>query len=629
MGRSMRRLPYAVRLLFAVVLTLVVVLVGGRELVSRAMETGFVEEQASDYTADARTIEGAAADASGDEAPLDEAQEIVAAIAARPSVAGVELLDDQGRVQASSEPESVGDIEDGPAVAVARGAPALAGAEAESHEDADSFEYAVPLEIAGKRFALEVDQDRAALDHRTGQFDRYLLLLGLAALPLGGFLFFLFGGHALLREHADTVGRSLSDGLTGLGNHSAFQEHVAREIAVAERHAESLSLAIVDIDDFKFFNDTLGHQYGDHVLKGVASALASGRATNGCFRIGGDEFAVVLPRTGLAGARVALEAAAARLAVELPGVPLSVGLADLTSAGHQLDLFWEQADVALYEAKRAPGTAIVAFDDISSSALITHPDKVRALRRLIDDDEMEMAFQPIWDLDGNDILGYEALARPAAEYGFDGPGEAFELAEKTGSAHLLCESARQKALARAHELPSGALLFLNISPSTLEHDLLADDSFVLAVRGAGLEPSQVVLELTEHSTTRLGEVVREIDRLRRLGFKVSLDDVGAGNAGLELLSSISPDFVKIDGSIVRNATSDPSAHGVLEAVIAYARRTSAFVIAEGVETSEQLELVRHPFSTPPDEGTGVAGAQGFLLGRPAPGFADTDALAPA
>jgi EAL domain-containing protein (putative c-di-GMP-specific phosphodiesterase class I) len=130
----------------------------------------------------------------------------------------------------------------------------------------------------------------------------------------------------------------------------------------------------------------------------------------------------------------------------------------------------------------------------------------------------------------------------------------------------------------------------------------------------------VVLELTEHATTRLRQVVREITRLRALGFKIALDDVGAGNAGLELLCNVDADFVKLDRSIVANAAHDRSALGVLEAIIAYARRTETFVIAEGIEEAAQLELVRHPFSASGAMMGGVWGGQGYLLGRPAPGF---------
>jgi diguanylate cyclase (GGDEF)-like protein len=611
---------FAVRLAVAILATIALLVVIGERLVTGQLRESFAQEQLDKHRADARSIEQAAAEASNHERPLDEAQKIVDWILARPSIEGVQLIDARGVVVAAGAFGELGRTETGPSAEVARGAPAYRGAEREAHESGQRLEYAVPLRFGGRRYALEVDQDRKILDDRLAQLDRRMMIAGLGALPLGLVVFFLLGGRGLIRHHGRAIEQSVKDGLTGLGNHSAFQDGIAREIASARRYREPLALAIVDIDDFKFCNDKLGHQHGDRVLQGVGAALADGRATDACYRVGGDEFALLLPRTDLAGARLALEAAAVRANSAVLGVELSVGIAMLDATAGGPALMREQADAAAYEAKRSSATAIVAFDDIASTASVAHPDKVQSLRRLIQDERMDIAFQPIWELDRDEILGYEALARPSARYGFDGPGEAFELAERTGVAHQLCSAARNSALAHARGLPEEALLFVNISPKTLEHDMLSGESLIDAVRAAGLEPNRIVLELTEHATTRLRQVVREISRLRELGFKIALDDVGAGNAGLELLCNVEADFVKLDRSIVANAAHDRSAQGVLEAIIAYARRTEAFVIAEGIEDSAQLELVRHPFSPSDDALGGVRGGQGYLLGRPAPGF---------
>jgi len=268
---------------------------------------------------------------------------------------------------------------------------------------------------------------------------------------------------------------------------------------------------------------------------------------------------------------------------------------------------------------------VVLFEVISSTSSLSQPERVRALGELIAHGDLEVAFQPIWDLDRDEILGYEALARPDVRFGFGGPGELFELAEKLGNAHLLDDIARRSALRAAGELPHGAMLFLNVSPKSLERDTLAGDSLVQTVQAAGLRPEQIVLELTEHATTRLRHVVREITRLRGLGFRIALDDVGAGNAGLELLCSVAVDFVKIDRSVIAKAGQDPSALGVLEAVIAYAARTGATVIAEGIENEAQLALVREPGSAD-HPSHAIRGGQGFLLGRPAREFSPAAAL---
>ena len=157
-----------------------------------------------------------------------------------------------------------------------------------------------------------------------------------------------------------------------------------------------------------------------------------------------------------------------------------------------------------------------------------------------------------------------------------------------------------------------------MSPQTLEHDGLAGDSLVLAVRGAGYEPGQVVLEITERTDARKELLVPEAARLRALGFKLALDDVGAGNAGLEMLRALPVDFIKIDRAVVANAVEDRGARAVMLAIMAFARESGAFVIAEGIETEAMLELARDPEPEGEASPAGAHGAQGFLLGRPAP-----------
>jgi diguanylate cyclase (GGDEF)-like protein len=617
---------FVLRLLAAALVTFLLVGVAGERLLSKAVRSAFVEEQLADQRADARSVAGAMEAATGGEDPVAEAQELVDVIAARPSVSGVELIDMRGRVLASSQRRDVGAVEQGAGAEVARTGRARAGAEAEAGESSSDLEYVVPLEARGRRYALETDQPRRVLGDRIGDVRRQAFLIGLAGLPLALLVFYLAGGRHLTRRHASAVESSMTDALTGLGNHSAFWEAAERHAALASRHGYELSLAVLDIDDFKFCNDRLGHDYGDRVLRGVAAALDSGRGGDECFRLGGDEFAVVLPHTAVDGAETALSKALKRVHDSLPGINLSIGIGALSSAGGDFALLREQADVAVYEGKRTIGSVVVVFDEISSTASLAQPERVRGLADLIEHGELDVAFQPIWDLDRDEIFGYEALARPAARFGFDGPGELFELAEKLGNAHEVCEIARCSAIAAAGDLPSGALLFLNVSPKSLERDTLAGTRLIDTVEAAGLSPHQVVLELTEHATTRLRHVVREITRLRGLGFKIALDDVGAGNAGLELLCSAAVDFVKVDRSVIAKAGHDASALGVLEAVIVYAARTGATVIAEGIEDESQLALVRDPSSAGFAPRHAVRAGQGFLLGRPAPAFTQPPAL---
>jgi len=271
------------------------------------------------------------------------------------------------------------------------------------------------------------------------------------------------------------------------------------------------------------------------------------------------------------------------------------------------ETLYEQADVALAEAKRRGRNRVVTFEEIRESVSFEPTAKAHALRRLLAERKVSVAFQPIWDLERGTILSFEALSRPAVEYGFAGPQEAFDIAEKIGRAHELDYVCLQAILARAAAMPPDILLFINLTPQTLAHDLLTGSVLLEAVVSAGLTPDRVVLELTERSIARLDVVVQQAKQLRNLGFQLALDDTGAGNAGLEMLSQLPIDFVKIDCAIVANALSDKIARGVLAGIHTIAREADIYVIAEGIESVEMLDLVRE---------MGTQGVQGYLLGRP-------------
>ena len=286
-------------------------------------------------------------------------------------------------------------------------------------------------------------------------------------------------------------------------------------------------------------------------------------------------------------------ASARRSSAGCPGVTASIGFSAAGADDREPTSLWGRADAALLEAKRRGGNAIVASAEVADSVPVVTIEKVRAVRSLIDAGAVDVAFQPIWDLPGTRVLGYEALARPRSTE-LTGPGEAFEIADSIGRGHELDAICRRATLRAAGDLPKGALLFLNVSPQTLEHDGLAGDSLVLAVRGAGYEPEQVVLEITERTDARKELLLPEAARLRGLGFKLALDDVGAGNAGLEMLSALPVDFIKIDRAVVANAVEDRGARAVMLGIMAFARESGAFVIAEGIETEAMLELARDP-----------------------------------
>jgi diguanylate cyclase (GGDEF)-like protein len=603
-------------LLLTLSITLLILGATQYQIFSSKLSASFVRAGETDMRADARSLELAYAGADSGERPFDEVREVLSHISERPQVNDVALVDARGVVVGGGRGE-IGDREAANG-AIARSGGTYAGREREAGEPQSNFEYVRALRLGRERYALEVDEDGAAFHAQIDTLKRESLLLMLVGLLLAIPLFFLLGGQKLARLNRAALERGTRDGLTDLGNQTEFQQELRRQIAIATRYEEPLSLGILDLDDFKLANDRNGHQHGDGLLVGLARLLRGGRAEDRAFRIGGDEFALLMPRTTEDAAATRLHELRTAAVYELGGVTLSCGAAELDPSAPDAERFVEEADAAVYEAKRLGRDRVVCCSELEDAQIGTGP-RIRILHELLAGEGPEVAFQPIWELGdhGNRLLGFEALARPDTGDRLS-PGEAFELASRIGRGHELDALCRRATLARARELPAEALLFLNVSPQSFDQDDLAGDRLPRAVRAAGLEPDRVVLEITERaSAARLDRVVREATRLRTLGFKLALDDVGAGNAGLEMLRSLSVDFVKIDREVIVDSAAGGAARAVLLAVIAYANEAGAYVIAEGIETDAMLQHIRAPSSHPRSRGrTGVQGAQGYLLGRP-------------
>lgn len=171
------------------------------------------------------------------------------------------------------------------------------------------------------------------------------------------------------------------------------------------------------------------------------------------------------------------------------------------------------------------------------------------------------------------------------------PAEAFDVAEQLGRGHDLDMICTRSALAAAPALPEGVLLFLNLCPSTLGLDGDGNDWLLAAVEHSGLPVERVVIEVTERFGGRSDSIIKCLQRLRTQGFKIAIDDVGTGNSGLSMLRQVTVEYVKLDRSIVATASTDPGARAVLTAIVAFARQTGSFVIAEGIEGDETLDFL--------------------------------------
>ncbi|HLO34815.1 MAG TPA: EAL domain-containing protein, partial [Candidatus Deferrimicrobium sp.] len=410
---------------------------------------------------------------------------------------------------------------------------------------------------------------------------------------------------------------ALVDGLTGLGNHRAFQDELARQLDGAARDSTPLALLLIDVDDLKTVNDQRGHGAGDDVLVALGRIAARTlRRTDRAFRLGGDEFAVVLPTSDIeTGMSVARRILAAALEGGDPGssfepFSLSIGVAALPTPTTEPRLLYRNADAALNWCKQHGRTAAVAYDaehhgpgdeGRSAAELTAGIEAILASRAL------RPVFQPIFSMSTGRPIGYEGLVRPTDDSVFSNAGSLFAAAEVAERIVELDFLALETVAAGIGTLEPGVYVSVNLSPRSLESQMFRPGELKAIFHRNQVPLDQVVLELTEREAVAdLEQLRRNVDACRRAGMRIAADDVGAGNAGLRLLSEISFDIVKIDLSLVQGGLND-SSHAVLVAIQEIAARWKASVVAEGVETSDQLAVIR---------AMGITAGQGYLLGRP-------------
>lgn len=599
---------FAFRLFLGVALTLLAAGAVSYSLIGQRMRADLLDQGERDLAAQIDRFESAASKARSGEA-RNAIREFAKELRAREDVSSVAVLDERGR-------RLTGRVD------VAEAGPRINGpgrTEAMIRSDATGrhFHFRFHVRSGPHIYTVAVERDATGLDDFLTAVRESMFVMAIPAILFSLGLFWLLAGRTLHRRHRYALQRATRDGLTDLGNHRAFQDELRRAAAVAERTGADFALAVFDIDDFKFLNDGRGHQHGDEVLRTVAKILGKGRAQDRAFRTGGDEFAMILAATS----EYQAITAASRLRQSMcdSGVAVSAGVSATRDGMRIPAVLREEADAALYEAKRRRSDAPLPFSDISEHATILTPQKAHAVRVLINDRALDVAVQPIWDLESGHLVGLEGLARIHSDYGLSGPAEAFDIAEQIGRIADLDRLCVAKVLERAPQLPPGARLFVNVHPASLDGEGTGGGWLLEAVRKAKVRPDKVVVEVTERSGARLPAVVRSVQRLRELGFLVALDDVGAGNSGLEMMRSVPVDYVKVDRSVVQRAQSDVNARAVLYAVVAFASETGTYVIAEGIEDAEGLAFVR---GVRAPAGPGVRGGQGFGLGRPAASVAE-------
>ncbi len=419
------------------------------------------------------------------------------------------------------------------------------------------------------------------------------------------------------RAHAELKRLATRDTLTELPNRALLVDRLTLALARSERTGSEVAVVFCDLDDFKLVNDSLGHELGDWVLREVGGRLADAvRPGDTVARFGGDEFVVVADGITAGGAR--------RLAERLHGaleapfvhpesgehrVGTTLGIA-LAGAGVSAEEAIRRADNALYDAKRA-GVPTRLYSDELHARATARMQLHGALRRALARDELRLHYQPIVDLAGERIVTFEALMRwENPQLGCVPPSRFIPAAEQTGLIVELGDWALQTAAAQARcwlEQGTPAVVAVNLSArQLLDPELPARVERVLAA--SELPAELLTVEVTETALLEHDVLAaRSLAALAALGVHAALDDFGTGYSSFARLRRLPIDAIKIDREFVAGLGVDPDANAIVTAILGLAHGLGVRVTAEGVETPEQLELLR---------AHGVTLVQGFHLGRP-------------
>jgi diguanylate cyclase (GGDEF)-like protein/PAS domain S-box-containing protein len=395
------------------------------------------------------------------------------------------------------------------------------------------------------------------------------------------------------------------DALTGLPNRRLMQDRLNQAIMQARRKHRHVGVLFLDLDRFKTVNDTLGHDSGDFVLKDVARRLATCvREADTISREGGDEFVVVLPDLERPeSARVVAEKILRELAkpIEIGGqeihVTTSIGISHYPNDATDVNHLLKHADSAMYQAKDSGRNTVRFFTNDLNFLLSKRLEVEGKLRKAIENEEFFLRYQPQVDIVTGRITGMEALIRwNDPEKGEIFPKDFIFVAEELGLIVQLGEWAFRTACRQLKTWDEEGLrdvvVSVNISPRQFMSRQLVP-SLLALVREAGADPRRIELEITETMIMRnLEQSIEVLRQLRSVGMRVAIDDFGVGYSSLGQLSRLPASSIKVDRSFIANIPDDASSSSITEAIIAMAKRLKLVVIAEGVETRQQLEFLR-------------------------------------
>jgi diguanylate cyclase (GGDEF)-like protein len=437
--------------------------------------------------------------------------------------------------------------------------------------------------------------------------------------------FFIFGDISERKRYeAELTRQALRDNLTELPNRVLFLERLNRAMTRQRRNPDyRFAVLMIDLDSFKRVNDTLGHQAGDRLLQGIARRLMGClRNMDTVARMGGDEFAVLLEdfqnnQEAIGITRRLLETIRQPMIIQGQDIQVSasVGVVLQTARYASPNELLRDADISMYRSKELGKNQFKVFSKSMFDQVVRTVQLENDLRLALTGDEFELYFQPIFALPETRLSGFEALLRwNHPERGMLAPGVFIHVAEEAGlitdlGTWVLNRGCRTMAEWRRRFDRVDVSLALNLSPRDLLQPslipMLAD-----LLQETGLDARHIKLEITETAVMENPEMATaRLEKLQKMGFQVAMDDFGTGYSSLSYLQRLPIDILKIDRSFVQTMLENPSNLEIIKAIIGLGKLLDLRIVAEGVETPEQLSTLQT---------LGCDLAQGYLLGRPMP-----------
>ncbi|MFP5440631.1 MAG: putative bifunctional diguanylate cyclase/phosphodiesterase [Gammaproteobacteria bacterium] len=416
---------------------------------------------------------------------------------------------------------------------------------------------------------------------------------------------------------------SSHDPLTGLYNRRRFLEELDQTLATCERYGQTFAVMMIDLDQFKDINETSGHHVGDRLLQRVSDVLrAQARTSDIVSRLGGDEFAIIVQMTGADSA----ELIAARFCNALDGLEVegngtthrisaSIGAALFPVHGANADELLANADIAMYQAKEKGRKAWHMYTPEEHTRTRVH-ERVywdEQVKRALSGNTLNVHFQPILDVRHNEVTHYEALLRVKDGGGkILSPARFISSAERNGLIHQVDELVIDRVISTLADLQRSSVrarLSVNLSGASFHNPKL-----VAHIEGSierhGVDPTSLIFEITETAAIADIDATSQImHKIKGLGCQFALDDFGVGFSSLYYLKKLPVDYVKIDGSFIRNLHNDPDSQVLVRALVEVSRAYRLRTVAEFVEGSEILDILQV---------LGVDYAQGYHIDQPKP-----------